>query len=428
MSAVTSTTLEEACPRCGTELTTVALEAPWCAACEWNLDHFPDDPACSWFWNRIATAEQRAGFRSHRLLAQSTQPDPVGRRDARVLTAISALLMVVMTAAIVAGLWLIIAGGPLWPIIAGLLLLAFAAVLRPRFQRLAPLLKRSYRVEPANAPTLHAIIGRIAERLDTPRPDLVLITFGWNAGVVTTGPRPRRVLILGVQFLLALRAQEVVALLGHELGHLKYADTRRLLRTAPARTTFGRLSELIRPPRVSALELGPGLALIGLTALQLTVGLVSWLLFAVHLAINSVIARDDRNVELRADDLAARAAGTAAALHLLDVSAALPALTDYVQHHVPKGEAAVYWRRMLRSVREREAGMAPERRQLSMRTEASLFASHPAPGRRHQWLAGRPEVAAAVVVGEAEEAALEQEIKPYAEALHRTMLKHIVHD
>jgi hypothetical protein len=64
--------------------------------------------------------------------------------------------------------------------------------------------------------TLHALIGRIADRLRTPRPDALLITFGWNAGVAATGPRSRLVLVLGVQMLLALRPG---ALLGHELGH-----------------------------------------------------------------------------------------------------------------------------------------------------------------------------------------------------------------
>ncbi|WP_249999171.1 M48 family metallopeptidase [Actinoplanes sp. M2I2] len=333
-----------------------------------------------------------------------------------------------MVTAIVAGVWLIVVGGPFWPIVSGLFLLAFAALLRPRFDRLKPLLKNSYRVEPADAPTLHAIIGRIAERLDTPRPDVVLITFGWSAGVVTVGPRPRRVLFLGVRLLLALRPQEVVALLGHELGHLRYADTRRVLLTAPARNTFGRLSELIRPPSVSPWELGPSIQLAGLLIWQLTGGVLSWLLFATHLAINAVSARDQRTVELRADDLAARAAGTAAVLRLLDVTAAIPSPAGYVQRHVPKGEAATRWRRMLQSVQERESAGAAARRQLSIRTEASFFASHPAPGRRHQWLTTRPAHGAAVSVGEAEAAILEQELKPYAEALHRTMLKEIVHD
>jgi heat shock protein HtpX len=428
MSAVTSTILVDSCPRCGTALTTAPEEAPWCAACEWNLDHFPADPGYSWVANRIAGADRRAGFRSDRLLAGSAEPDPVGTRAFRFLVTVSAVLTVVMVVAVVAGLWLIIAGGPFWPIVFGLLLLGLAAVLRPRFNRLEPLLKTSYRVERENAPTLHGLIDRIAERVDAPRPDVVLINFDWTAFVTTTGPRPRRVLVLGVPLLLSLTPQEVVALLGHELGHLKYADTRRGLLTAPARYTFGRLSRLIRPPSVSAWELGPSLELVGLLAWQLTGGVVSWLLFAVHVAIRSVAARDDRTLEVRADDLAARAAGTDAALHLVDVLAAIPALTEYVQHHVPKGEAAVRWRRMLGTVRERESAGAPARRQLSIRTEASLFASHPAPGRRHQWLATRPSHGAAVVVGEAEAAALEQEIKPYAEALHRTMLKNIIHD
>nr|WP_221381948.1 M48 family metallopeptidase [Actinoplanes polyasparticus] len=425
---MTSTTLASPCPRCGTTTATAEDETPWCAACEWNLDHYPADPGYGWFWNRIVAADRRAGYRSDKLLAESAEPEPVRHHGHRFLVALSAAVMVVMVAAIAAGLWLIIAGGPFFPIVFGLLLLSFAAVLRPRFNRLKPLLANSYRVEPADAPTLHTLIGRIADRLETPRPDVVLITFGWNAGVATTGPRPQRVLILGVQLLLALRPAEVVALLGHELGHLKYADVRRDTLTAPARESFGRLSRLIRPPAVSPWELGPSIQLAGLLIWQLTAGVVSWLLFAVHLAINKVSARDQRTVELRADDLAARAAGTEAALQLLDALAAVPVLTEYVQHHVPKGEAAIRWRRMLRTVQEREAPTAPARRQLSIRTDASLFASHPAPGRRHQWLSARPARAAAVHLTGTEAETLEHELRPYAEALHRTMLKQIVHD
>ena len=48
----------------------------------------------------------------------------------------------------------------------------------------------------------------------------------------------------------------------------------------------------------------------------------------------------------------------------------LPSLITYVQHHVPRNEAAKLWRRMLRSVQEREAPTAPAWRQLSNRTDA----------------------------------------------------------
>jgi hypothetical protein len=79
---------------------------------------------------------------------------------------------------------------------------------------------------------------------------------------------------------------------------------------------------------------------------------------------------------------------------------------------------------MLRTVRERDATTAPVWRQLSNRTDASLWASHPAPGRRHQWLTARPRRDATVVLDKAEAERLEHEVVPYAEALHRTMLKH----
>ncbi len=424
ITAVSSTT-GNLCPECrSTSITSLPDHTPWCTDCEWNLDDFPADPHASWFWNRIATSDQRAGYRSDLELSRSDAPSPVASAGHRFLIALSALLIVVMLALVAGGLWLIVMGGPFWPAALGVVLLGLAALIRPRFARLKLLMKRSYRVEPEKSPGWHGLIDRIAAEVDAPRPDVLLFNFTWNAGVVCTGWRRRRVLILGVPLLLCLRPQEVVALIGHELGHLKYDDNRRSLVTQPARTTFGRLSALVAPPRVSALDIGPSLALVGLLFLQLTAGTVSWLLFAAHLGVNAVAARDSRAVELRADALAARVAGTDAALHVLDVMAMLPSLITYVQHHVPRGEAAKLWRRMLLSVQEREAPTAPAWRQLSNRTDASLFATHPAAGRRHQWLAARPRQEATVVVGDEDAARLERELAPYAEALHRTMLRY----
>jgi Zn-dependent protease with chaperone function len=231
-------------------------------------------------------------------------------------------------------------------------------------------------------------------------------------------------MVIGVPLLLTLHPQEVVALIGHELGHLKYCDARRSLLTQPARTTFGRLGRLVRPPLVSAMQTGIGFHLVPLFLWQTVGGTLAVLFYAIHRKLNAIAARDDRTVELRADDAAAQAAGTDAALRLQDVLAMLPVLSTYVQHHVPRNEAAQLWRRMLHTVRERDAATAPAWRQLSNRTDASLWATHPAPGRRHQWLSTRPRRNAAVVLAEAEAEHLEREIVPYAEALHRTMLKH----
>ncbi|MEU4240614.1 M48 family metallopeptidase [Actinoplanes sp. NPDC026619] len=416
------TTIEaDRCPRCDTTLTRLAEHEPWCPQCEWNLDHYADDPRASWFWRRMSRSDHEAGFRSHRRLAE-TATTAVIRSD-RFLVAVSALLMLAMVTAVIAGLALIIVGGPFFPIVFGLILLFLAALLLPRWTRLKRLLENSYRVETTNAPTMWALIDRIAAELGAAKPDVLLFDFSWNAGVTTVGPRPRRVLTIGVPLLLLLTPPQVIALIGHEMGHLKHADLRRVTLTDPARRTFGRLSRLVRPPRISAWDLGlEPFSTAALAVWQLTGGTVSWLLFAAHLGINAAASEDDRAVELRADAAAARMAGTAAAMEMIDVLAMLPTLTGYVQHHVPKGEAAATWRRMLRSIQEREIATAPAWRQLSIRTDASLFASHPAPGRRHQWLATQPATAPAVEIdGEA----LENEIRPYAEALHRTMLRHV---
>ncbi|BFU43605.1 M48 family metalloprotease [Krasilnikovia sp. MM14-A1004] len=413
--------VETECPACGTALTSLPEAEPWCGSCEWNLDLFLPDPSQGRMGRRIGRAQHRAGFRSDLLLALSTADTPVTRGPHRALLAVSALLMAVVVAAFVTGAWLIAVHDSFLLVLLGLVVLGVGAAFRPRFGRLKPLLEHGYRIEPGDAPAVHGLIDRVAASLDVPAPDVVILDSAFSAGVATVGLRRRRVLVLGVPLLLALRPQQVVALIGHELGHLKYDDNRRALLTQPARTTFGRLSNMVRPhPRL--LENGtltPPIRLL----IHLVGGTVSWLLWGVHVGLNTLAKGDDRRVELRADAMSARAAGTTAALETLDVLAMLPSVTHYVTNsHVPEGEAATKWRGFLRVVQDREAETASAWRQLSIRTRVSLFASHPAPGRRHQWLSGQPVQEATVVPNEAESARIEQEIAPYAEAMHRTML------
>jgi Zn-dependent protease with chaperone function len=233
------------------------------------------------------------------------------------------------------------------------------------------------------------------------------------------------VLILGVPLLLALTPQQLVALVGHELGHLKYEDNRRRLLLQPAATFFGRLARVVKPPHHTAISPFPFVAF-ALVIWQLGGGLIYLLLAGVHVSIRSAMAAQDRAIELRADLMAAQAAGTAAAAEMLDTLTLVPIISGYLQHHVEPGEAAVRWRRYMGSVRERHADSLPARRQLSMRTDASVLADHPAAGRRHQWLSAQPASAPGLLVEEAAGVRLEQEIAPYAEILHREMLDRVI--
>jgi heat shock protein HtpX len=424
MITAVPTIMGDDCPDCRVPLVKLGDAAPWCGTCEWNLDDFPDNRADNWFWRRVWQADRRAGFRSDRELVTSSETPPIGGRVHYWMVAVSALVVLVVLALVASGVALIVTDPWFWPIAGGLVLIAVGVALRPRLGRLKPLLKHGYLVERKNAPILHRMVDRLAADLDAPRPDLIIVDFSWNAGVNRVGWAQTRVLTLGIGLLLALTPQQLVALVGHELGHLKYGDITRSLLLQPAGTFFGRLARFFKPPRGVILKVGSA----GLPVLvwKLVSGPFYLLLSSMHLTLNAAIAAQDRSIELRADLMAARAGGITATLEMLDVLAALPNLAGYVQHHVTKGEAAATWRRLMRTVHEREAGLRAPRRQLSIRTQASLFASHPAPGRRYQWLASRPVLPPALVVEEAAGVRLEQEIAPYAEFLHADMLDRVL--
>jgi Zn-dependent protease with chaperone function len=402
------------------------LEEPWCGDCEWNLDHFPLEQRSSWFWGRMRRADQVAGFRSDLRLAQTTASSPIDPTPQRVLVSVSAVVLLGVVAAILGGLWLIFVAPSLSHVPIGLLLLVVGAVFLPRVTRLKPMLEDAWVVTPDKAPALHRLIDRIADELGGPKPDVVIVNFDWNAGVTHVGLRGRKVLFLGVPLLLALQPRHLVAVLAHGLGHLRYDDYQRSQLMQPARTTFGRVSGMIKFPIRVIENAGPATGFV--IAWQIVAGLVSWVLWLVHLAVNALASGDHRRVELRADAASAQVAGTTAALEAMDLLAMMPELHKYVQRYVPKGQAAAKWRTFLRDVRERELESAPAWRQLSVRTKASLLASHPAPGRRYQWLAAQPASPPTVVLDEADAERIEREIAPYAESLHRKMLDDVVYE
>ncbi len=423
MITAVQTFMGDDCPHCAVPLTKLGDATPWCGACEWNLDHFPDNRAYTWFWRRVSRVDRREGFRSDRELAASTEALPIGGRTYHLLVGVSAMLLLAAVVLVAAGVWLIVGDPWLWPVVLGLVLICLGLALRPRLGRLKPLLKHGYLVERKHAPTLHRMIDRLATDLGAPRPDLVVFDLSWNAATARIGVRQTRVLILGVPLLLALTPQQMVALVGHELGHLKYEDSRRRLLLQPAATTFGRLASLVKPPRYAALlrrRINPFAP--ALLTWKLVGGTVFLFLWTMHAAVNVVISAQDRPIELRADRMAAQAAGTTAALEMFDVMAAISHLSGYVQRHVDKGQAAASWRRFMRGVYEREADLRPARRQLSIRTDASLFAAHPSPGRRYQWLSSQPEVPVGLLVEEAAGASIERELAPYAEFLRSEMV------
>ncbi|AGL18280.1 M48 family metallopeptidase [Actinoplanes sp. N902-109] len=416
-------TATTSCPQCQDTLVSVGDADPWCGACEWNLDSFPHARG-GWFARRMVRLDRRAGFRADRKLAGRDE-EAVGRRLTvrhLALVAVSAVLVLIVLALAVTGGWLVVTGGILPPIVLGLLMIALAWVLRPRLGRRSRVAEGGWEVDPGSAPAVWALVTRIADATGAPRPDVIVIDTDWNAATAVIGLRRTRVLWLGVPLLLTLDEQEQVALIGHELGHLANEDSLRRLLEQPARTVFGRLGRLVAPAPENAVDMGlAGPVALGWTILQVLGGLASFVLFSAHLGMHLLGAAEQRRAEIRADLMSARAAGSRAALRAIDVLAMLPRLDDLLFPNVLEGEAAVRWHKVLTDRRGTLTGDAAVLRQFSIRADASLFADHPAPGRRHQWLSARPYLDPAVVVTPAEGERLRAEIAPYAEPIARRL-------
>jgi heat shock protein HtpX len=83
---------------------------------------------------------------------------------------------------------------------------------------------RAIQVGPADAPTLHALVGRLARRADMPMPRLYIIPSP-AANAFATGRNPRHAAIAVTEGIVdILSERELEAVLAHELSHIKNRD------------------------------------------------------------------------------------------------------------------------------------------------------------------------------------------------------------
>jgi Zn-dependent protease with chaperone function len=89
------------------------------------------------------------------------------------------------------------------------------------------------RIEPRSNPKLASLLDEVAEAIDTRPIDVVYLTPGAEAGVLEQrtlwralrGARSERTLVLGVALFDGMKQHELRAILGHEYGHFRNADT-----------------------------------------------------------------------------------------------------------------------------------------------------------------------------------------------------------
>lgn len=406
---MTLTAAEELCPNCQVALVTENYADPWCERCEWKLGTFVTEPV-PWPWSWVIRWDQRLGFASDRRLVEAGSESGAAEWFLRGL---SAILLLIVLGIIGFGAWLAISTDFFGPAVIGaLILFGIAYWLRPRLGRLKPLMADAFTITDAKQPALFALLRRVAEAAGTKMPNVVGLSSEWNASAAVVGLRRRRVIVIGVPLLAALRPQERVALLAHEFAHLAHDDSLRQLMRQPALTHFGMLATAVRAPRSE-------MPSVYLLVWRVVGGALAALLWLVHYGLNLLGAKENRRTELRADELAARLAGSTAALGTVDVLACVEELAAFVGPSGEKGRTMQSWHEKVQWARERLSERVPRLRQLTMRTHAGLFASHPAPGRRHELLKRQPHRDPAVVLTDAESARIDAQMQPYAEAIRK---------
>ncbi|TDD55855.1 hypothetical protein E1286_03705 [Nonomuraea terrae] len=123
------------------------------------------------------------------------------------------------------------------------------------------------------------------------------------ASFMTYGRRRRRVVEIGYPLWLVLTPQERVALLAHEMAHSSNGDGRHGLVVGSALHSLGVLRDVTR----FDWQEGDGVSRLVAETFLAVLGLMELLLY-----------RSAQRAEYRADELAARAAGTTATISLLD--------------------------------------------------------------------------------------------------------------
>ncbi|WP_033346163.1 M48 family metallopeptidase [Catenuloplanes japonicus] len=404
--------MEINCPRCAIALVSPGGGPPWCPACEWNLDAYDErrPPELGWRWldRRAHRLAYRLTMARHaELHADPARPMPGGGRTRVVLLVASVLLLAVIAGIVVLGAWIVIATWLSLATVFGVLLLLIAYAVRPRLGRLD---RDADRLDEMTAPTLFALLRRVADATGAPMPDVVEVDAVLNASAATIGLRRTRVLRLGLPLWAVLTPQERVALLGHELGHFVNGDTRRGALTGVATRTFGELALLLRP--------GPpaGDTLVMMIADLITRAILRVLCtgaVAVHVLLVWLSMRDGQHAEYLADDLAARAAGTTAAVSFLDLLCRAETLDMIVRRDARAGLEPPLWRASVDELRAAD----PVVRQRAIRQEVSMFAGHPPSGLRARLIEARAPHAPAVVLAESDDASIDAELaKRYAVA------------
>jgi Zn-dependent protease with chaperone function len=344
-----------------------------------------------------------------------TRPEWTAARAA--LVGVSAVLVALVAGLAVLGGWLVVRNFPSFSILAGVPVLLVAWTLRPRLWSAGDVWHELRRDD---APTLFALLDRVAEAAGTRLPDRVALDADFNAAAGAHGWRRRRTLKIGLPLFGVLTPQQRVAVLGHEFGHFVNGDPARGLLTQPALRTPLILADLMRPAESFVSDsLWGRLAERAVWPFQI---LLQRLFVLIGTGVLAVAARDHQRAEYCADALAVRLAGTAATEALMidfasaeQLVAAIATVERGTQANPETARrnhpGATRWRAAADAGRAAlNVGDVLEK---SVAEDASLWHDHPPSGLRARIVKSWPHTEPSVVLSDEDSARIDAELHPF---------------
>ncbi|HET9059968.1 MAG TPA: M48 family metalloprotease [Acidimicrobiales bacterium] len=373
----------QACPECGATVVDVAGFIAWCTTCDWNVDPSPQRDTRGFFSRRAARGSERAA-----------------RRLASLLFGAFGVL------ALGFGLWV-----P-FRLFIGTFLLAVALYAQP-FRRRSPHYVGPLYLRPEEAPTLYALVGRVADALGAPKPDRIGIDWRYNASF---GRRPgaKRGLVLGASLWTVLSPPERVSIIGHELGHSLNGDQRRKRPVRLAIVSLAHWHSLFRPEGSRGpLRHAPGLSgTLAAIVLPLVLVPLAVITYGLAWALRVVGARHGMASEYYADELGARAAGPGAAASCLEKFLVGRVCTDFVLHTARFGKPGDLWISLKQFADDIPATEIERQRRIGRLRLPSIDSEHPPSQLRADVLMSKPPFPALVRTTDAEQNAIDMELAP----------------
>ena len=391
----------EVCPECGGAVHNEGGWPAWCPACEWGLPETVPDQRSRWQQLRARHMHARVLANHQRLLGTDLRASG-GRRTVGLLLATLVHLVTVLLVVAAGWIWTT-AAFPVAKAIVTVLLLIVAWEVRPRLGRVPAgenVLTR------ASAPSSFAVIDEVARVIGSRTPDALVVSPEFNAAVGRAGLRGRHVMTIGLPLWAALDDRQRLAALGHECGHEVNGDLRSTLLVGTAIESLHRWAWLLLPDaragrRRGSVSAGGAMSSIFLIAeylvpllllpLSVTVGLLA-------VGLERIAARSGQRAEYRADELAAVAAGTEAAVSVLGQFFGAEHCMHAMFLALRSDRDADVWATERRFVQSVTPAQRERWRRMAARAQHRTDASHPPTLLRQEMLLSRPPMPGEVVV------------------------------